>query len=118
MDKKIKITTPTFSKVSKIFGLSVINFIRKTAIITCGITKIETPKAYFFAASFPFSKLIFRAVIFSILGVIEPVKELKKPKRKSKKKPNAVYLKNKYSTFPTATTPVKHPKIKFILVAI
>ena len=33
-------------------------------------------------ALIPFSSLIFKAVIFNILGVIEPTKEKKNPKRK------------------------------------
>ena len=57
-------------------------FIKKTAIIICGITITETPNAYLLAASLPFSKLIFKAVMFNILGVIEPTKENKNPKKK------------------------------------
>ena len=34
---------------------------------------------------FPFSRLIFKAVIFNMLGVIEPAKEKRNPKKKSKK---------------------------------
>ena len=56
--------------------------VKITAITTCGIAMKETPKAYFLDASIPFSKLIFMAVIFNILGVIEPIKEEKNPKKK------------------------------------
>ena len=93
-------------------------FVKITAIITCGITTKETAKAYLLDAFCPFSKLIFKAVMFNILGVIEPVKEKKKPKNKSNNKFNSNYLHSKYTRFPIATIPVKAPKIKSILVAM
>ena len=73
---------PAFSKVSSIVGFAAIYFVKITAITTCGIATKETPRAYFLVASIPFSKLIFKAVMFNILGVIEPVKEKKNPKKK------------------------------------
>ena len=42
--------------------------------------------AYLFVAVFPFSKLIFSAVMFNILGVIEPRKEKINPKKKCETK--------------------------------
>ena len=47
-----------------------------------------------FISFFPFSILIFKAVIFNILGVIEPTKEKKKPK---KKRENTVIRKKIYN---------------------
>ena len=47
-----------------------------------------------FISFFPFSRLIFKAVIFNILGVIEPTKEKKKPK---KKRENTVIRKKIYN---------------------
>ena len=77
---------PAFSKVSNIVGFSAMCFIKTTAIRTCGIAAIETPKAYFLTASLPFSRLIFKAVMFNMLGVIEPAKEKKNPKKKREMK--------------------------------
>ena len=75
-------TIPTFSNVSSIVGFSAMYLVKITAITTCGIATRETPIAYFLAASIPSSKLTLMAVMFNILGVIEPVKEKKNPKKK------------------------------------
>ena len=74
---------PAFSKVSNIVGFSEIYLVKTTAIIACKTTIKATPTAYLLAASLPFSKLIFKAVIFNMLGVIEPTKAKKNPKKKS-----------------------------------
>ena len=75
-------TIPAFSNVSSIVGFSAMYLVKITAITTCGIATIETPRAYFLAGSIPSSKLTLIAVMFNILGVIEPVKEKKNPKKK------------------------------------
>ena len=76
----------------------------------------------------PFN-LIFRAVIFKTLGGVKPKKE----KATTNKKREIIlyhliiilsflflnnYLYIRKTKFPIATTPVKHPKIKSIFVAI
>jgi hypothetical protein len=69
-------------------------FVKRIAIYAWGKTTSETPTAYMFISFFPFSRLIFKAVIFNILGVIEPTKEKKKPK---KKRENTVIRKKFYN---------------------
>lgn len=108
----MKTTMPIFSKISKIDGFSTICLIRKIAMYACGITTSETPIAYLLSCSFPFSKLIFNAVMFSMLGVIEPKKEKINPKKKCETKIIAYKLKGIIVFFKTTIYILTKKRIK------